>query len=484
MNVTASASRPRTRTGPPFERLYAVEPDGVEQIMPSHGIVPRSSPPTAHASSIMRPSVALVATTSFTATCRSPFRSRRSVGSSRIVYSPASTRPRSRSRFAGSIDARKPTRPKLTPITGTSLPSSFVSVRRIVPSPPSAITRSASRGSSTTDAPARSASERTMSSAALTSTRPCVMTATALTGRDRCVDSLVEVIREGRLVGLQEMEEKLPVALRPGETRVYDGEDARPPRQRFLGDLSGDPGANCGAADAAPLADIRSACLELRLHEDHRLPARSRKLEQRRQCLPNRDERDVADDELRCERELADVARVGFLHDDHARVAPQAFVELVRPDVERDHSRSAALQEDVGEAAGGRADVEAVETGGVDVQTVEAVRELLAATGDVLRAAVHAQLGAFVDLLAGLVVARDAAGHDERLRLRARFRQTTLDERNVDAFLHAIAAATRSAMCTNGSGTGPRRTKAGSRGTRPRSSISPQTERRPAPRGA
>ena len=39
MNVTAIASSPRTSTGPPFERLYAVEPDGVAQIIPSHGIV-------------------------------------------------------------------------------------------------------------------------------------------------------------------------------------------------------------------------------------------------------------------------------------------------------------------------------------------------------------------------------------------------------------------------------------------------------------
>ena len=44
MNVTAIASSPRTSTGPPFERLYAVEPDGVEQIIPSQGTTPRSSP--------------------------------------------------------------------------------------------------------------------------------------------------------------------------------------------------------------------------------------------------------------------------------------------------------------------------------------------------------------------------------------------------------------------------------------------------------
>ena len=46
-------------TGPPFERLYAVEPDGVEQMIPSHGWRPSSSSPTASSSSIMRPSEAL-----------------------------------------------------------------------------------------------------------------------------------------------------------------------------------------------------------------------------------------------------------------------------------------------------------------------------------------------------------------------------------------------------------------------------------------
>ncbi len=68
MNVIAIASSPRTRTGPPFERLYAVEPDGVEQIIPSHDTTPRSSPAIAQPSSIIRPSVELVATTSLTAT--------------------------------------------------------------------------------------------------------------------------------------------------------------------------------------------------------------------------------------------------------------------------------------------------------------------------------------------------------------------------------------------------------------------------------
>src|SRR5205807_1586755 len=163
MNVTAIASRPRTSTGPPFERLYAVEPEGVEQIIPSQGTTPRSSPPTAHESSTIRPSVELVATTSFTATCRSPASSSCNVGSSTIAYS-ATARTRS-----------------------TPWPTSF---------------------------------------------GPCVTTAAVLTGRDRCVDSLVEVIWKRRVAGLREVEEELPVPLRSGEPGVYDVDDRRPPSER------------------------------------------------------------------------------------------------------------------------------------------------------------------------------------------------------------------------------------------------------------
>ena len=66
--VVAIASIPHMSTGPPFERLYAVDPEGVEQMIPSHGTLPRSSPPTAHSSSIIRPSTPDVTTRSFTAT--------------------------------------------------------------------------------------------------------------------------------------------------------------------------------------------------------------------------------------------------------------------------------------------------------------------------------------------------------------------------------------------------------------------------------
>src|SRR5439155_26181098 len=125
------------------------------------------------------------------------------------------------------IDARKRTRPKLTPITGTVAPSRRANVRSIVPSPPSTIAMSAARGSSTSAIPACCATARTRSSAVCTSLRPWETTAAVLTGGDNCVDSLVEVIWEARVVGLQEMKEELPVALRARKTGVYDAHDAR-----------------------------------------------------------------------------------------------------------------------------------------------------------------------------------------------------------------------------------------------------------------
>jgi hypothetical protein len=156
--VSAIASSPHMSTGPPFERLYAVEPDGVEQMIPSHGCRPSSSSPTASSSSIMRPSEALETTTSFTATVRPSGCSTSSVGSATTSYSPAKTRARPVSRSRRLIELRNPTRPKLTPITGTPLPRKRVSARSTVPSPPSTTATSAPAPSALIATPCFSAS--------------------------------------------------------------------------------------------------------------------------------------------------------------------------------------------------------------------------------------------------------------------------------------------------------------------------------------
>src|SRR4051794_7749541 len=285
----------------------------------------------------MRPRVELVTTTSFTATYRSPSSASSGVGSSDTTYSPPKTRVSAPSMPEGSIEARKPTRPKLTPITGTPLPSRCASVRRIVPSPPSATVRSDSRGSSTIRMPSRSASARTRSSASRTSTRPCVTIAAALIRCDCCGDPLVEVIRKGGVVGLHEVEEELPVALRPRQPGVYDADDARPPRDRGLGDLAKHARSH-GRVTNDALRDVRAAGLELRLHEDHGHPAASGEAQRRGQRDPHGDEGDVADDQLRRERQLRELACIRLLHDGHALVAAELLVQLMGADVDRDHA--------------------------------------------------------------------------------------------------------------------------------------------------
>src|SRR5919201_6098449 len=268
------------------------------------------------------------------------------------------------------MEAKKPTLPKLTPITGTSEPRSFASVRSIVPSPPSATASSALRGSSTSVTPARSATALARSTAPCTSMRPCVTRAAVLTGRDRCVDPLVEVIGKRRVVGLREVEKELPVALRAGETGVYDSDDVRSEADRGLRHLAQDACVHGWIPDDSSLPDVGAPRLELRLDEHDRLPAPRRQPERRRQGHPHGDERDVADDELRRERQVGQRACIRALEDDDARIATDAFVQLAVADVERDHARRAALQQHIGEPAGRRADVEAIETGRIDDECV------------------------------------------------------------------------------------------------------------------
>src|ERR687885_344641 len=286
--VIAIASSPHTSTGPPFERLYAVEPEGVEQIRPSQGCRPRSSSPIDHTSSTMRPSVPLVTTTSSTAARRSPSTRASRVGSSTTTKSPAKARARPSSSSSGCIEARKPTRPKLTPITGTPVPRKRVSARSIVPSPPSTTARSALAGSPSAPGRscfARSSSGKTSStpcSAASSSSRPsagpivsglpCVTTAARRTRLPDCaVDPGVELIWPLRPLAVHEGEEELAVPLRAGQAGVYDARDLRLPRERRLGDLAEDAPVHLGVADDA-FSHLLAPRLELRLHEHQRLP--------------------------------------------------------------------------------------------------------------------------------------------------------------------------------------------------------------------
>ncbi len=112
-------------------------------------------------------------------------------------------------------------------------------------------------------------------------------------------------------------------------------------------------------------------------------------------------------------------------------------MELAVADVERDHVRCAALEEDVGEAARRGTDVEAAPARDLDAERVERVRELLAAPGDEARWPLDGELGRLVDLLARLAMAGHQAREDERLRLCAAFGEPALDQQDVEPLLHA-----------------------------------------------
>ena len=71
------------------------------------------------------------------------------------------------------------------------------------------------------------------------------------------------------------------------------------------------------------------------------------------------------------------------LHRDHARISPEWLGELAAPDVDRVDASRPALEQDVGEPAGRRADVEAHAIRRVDPERVERRRELVPAPADV-----------------------------------------------------------------------------------------------------
>src|SRR5581483_6958187 len=446
----------------PFERLYAVDPVGAAQITPSHGRRPRSSPPIDQESSIMRPTTELAATTSLTAGQRVPSSSTSSVGSSSTRKEPPKMRGSSVSSASCGTAVRKPTRPKFTPSAGTPVPRKRWSARSIVPSPPSTTARSASSTSvrhgsrrcfstsssaNSSSTPAFSATRCSRATAGpIASGLPCVTTATRRTGSaDGAIDPAVELIGDAGFGGGGEEKEELAVSFRSGQARVYHGSDLGTPLEHRLRDLAEHPAVRVRVADDSALADVRPPGLELGLDENERAPAGRGERERRRQRLPHRDERDVADDEVGRVWKLLEAARVRALEHGHARVGAQARVELAVADVERDHVRRPALEQHVGEAAGRGADVEGPSSGHVQPQRVQRVRELLPTARDVRRRALDLELRVDVDLLARLRVAGHKSGEDERLRLRPALREAALDEERVEPSLHATRLARRPA---------------------------------------
>src|SRR5437867_3527587 len=222
----------------------------------------------------MRPGWADVTTTSLTATWSPSASDAARVQSPTIRNSPAKTRGSASSRRSPSALVRKPMRPKLTPKTGVAVSSVERSARSIVPSPPSATTRSG--------LPSPSCVSSTPASFASRATRP---SASPIRSGSPWVKTAADVMPSPTLGGVDQVEEELTVSLRAGQTGVGHSLDPRAPFVRAGGDFVDHAPVHLGVADDSSFADFGPAGLELRLDEDESAPARRRTGKSGRQRL-------------------------------------------------------------------------------------------------------------------------------------------------------------------------------------------------------
>ncbi len=189
-------------------------------------------------------------------------------------------------------------------------------------------------------------------------------------------------------------------------------------------------------ADDAAARHIGGTGLELGLEQDHALRAGGKARGDGGQHLAERNEGDIGDKQV--ERgELGEVAGVRAFHGGDARVLAQALVELPAADVDGDNGGGAALQEAVGEAAGGGANVEAAQAVRFDAEGVESGFELTPAAADVGLKLGEVERRPFVEHGGGFHEgersAAGAPGHDEPPGGLARLGEAPVDEQLVGA---------------------------------------------------
>src|SRR4030095_4898186 len=134
---------------------------------------------------------------------------------------------------------------------------------------------------------------------------PCVTTAALFTALgDSVTDPVVDVIQEHGVVAVDQVEEELAVALRAGQSGVYDADRSRTPAHACLDHLAQDTAVDLGVADDASLPHFPLSSLELRLDQHERVPAGLHQRQHRRQHETDADEGDVADEQVRAKRQL------------------------------------------------------------------------------------------------------------------------------------------------------------------------------------
>ena len=185
------------------------------------------------------------------------------------------------------------------------------------------------------------------------------------------------------------VDEVLDVALRPVHGAVDLADNANPAASMAA---RAPAIAACGPRRGSPraLGDGLAPGLELRLHQRDELAARrraARAMAPMSLPMPMNEASTTTRSGGGAKSSRREIARVDALAHVDARVVAELVGELAVADVDRDDARGAALEQAVGEAAGGRADVEAALALRRDAERVERdAVELVAAARDEARA--------------------------------------------------------------------------------------------------
>src|SRR5918998_1255984 len=295
----------------------------------------------------------------------------------------------------GSMPDMNPTLPRFTPSRTRS--GYILAALSMVPSPPSTKTRSGSTApsgspwglTSATSTPPRSSAAPSRSECP-SSTRGFATIATRLTRPAPIFSATCHDLPRARLVHRrprapdQVHRELLVAGLPPGNSRGRQVHGAKPEGSEQPHDVQDRGGPDRRVADEAAAAyQIRSR-LELGLDEDERLPQRGRRGEQRPQRDPERDKREVGHQKIGGKGQILapQMPHVCPLEYSDLLVLAQRPVELAVPDVHGDHPPRPALEEDVREAAGRCAGIQARPSLDVYPKIVEGSVEFLPRPGD------------------------------------------------------------------------------------------------------
>jgi hypothetical protein len=134
------------------------------------------------------------------------------------------------------------------------------------------------------------------------------------------------------------------------------------------------------------------------------------------------------------------IAGVDAFVNDHARIVAQLPIQLAVTDIDGVHAGGSALQQAIGEAAGGGSHVQADATAHVDREMIQRAGQLEPAAADVGQRLGDLDSAIFGEGVTGLVgplaIDSNAAGEDQSSRLLARIGEAPLHQDLIQTSLH------------------------------------------------